>query len=126
MPIHRSITGLNRNNRNNRRNTTFNICGGIILFYVLLSLILASNQVDTSFILIINFITFSSGVLCVCICIRNYEYEDTLDVSSITYNNNDLSYIPTVTAYQITDSENDSENNTEIVPVICIPIDIQE
>tara|TARA_B100001758_G_C18416996_1_gene621059 strand:+ start:13889 stop:14257 length:369 start_codon:yes stop_codon:yes gene_type:complete len=122
MPVHRSITGLNRNNRNNRRNNTFNICGGIILFYVLLSLILASNQLDTSYILIINFITFSSGVLCFCICIRNYDYEDNLDVSSITYNNNNLSYIPTITAYQINDSENDSD----IIPVIGIPITIQD
>ena len=112
MPIHRSITRIRRTQSNKQ---ALDFCCCIIVFYVVLSIILSSNKVDSGYIIIINFVTFSSSIVCLAVCCRNYSYADNLDNDNVEEDN-----IPTITAYPINNNQVDL---SDMEPVICVPVD---
>ena len=105
MPYHRSITRIHRNET---KEITFNICCGIILLYIILSIVLSSQKINTGVIFLIIFCSFTCGTCIVYICVETCYIEDE-----------ESDNIPTITAYPISDNH---EPFQDIVPVVCTPV----
>ena len=116
MPIHRSIT---RVNRNENKESVFNICCGIILLYLILSLFLSSQKLNAGVIFLIIIGSFSCGTCIVCICIHTCYHDDRHEDSEDSEDSEEES-IPTITAYPIGDNE---DNFQSMVPVVCTPVE---
>ena len=110
MPIHRSIT---RVNRNENKESVFNICCGIILLYLILSLFLSSQKLNAGVIFLIIIGSFSCGTCIVCICIHSCYHDDD-------HEDSEEESIPTIAAYPIGDNE---DNFHSMVPVVCTPVE---
>ena len=105
MPMHRSITRINRNEN---KNTVINVCCGILLFYIILSIILSRAKVHEIVIFYIIIFTSCSSC-CVFYCYINRAERDTeLQVDDI----------PTIIAYPIPDNH---EPSILLESVICEP-----
>ncbi len=106
MPMHRSITRINRNEN---KNTVINVCCGILLFYIILSIILSRAGLNEITIFCIIIFTASSSTCIIYCCIKQSERETEMVLEE---------EIPTIIAYPIPDNH---EPSTLVEAVVCEP-----
>jgi hypothetical protein len=116
MPIHRSITRINRNE--NKYNA-INICCCILLCYIIFSIFLSSIGLSgiTIFCIIIGTTACGGCVLYICVTQLERERERERDIDEIIY---DVDNVPTVTAYPLPDNYTD---HVTLEAVVCDPDD---
>ena len=114
MPVHRSITRINKND--NKINV-LNICCCIILCYIIVSIILSNQGVKaiTIFCILITTSSCCGCIFYVCIILPGRELDrevQTIVVDEV------VDDIPTLTAYPVPDNYND---DVTLEAVVCQP-----